>query len=640
MGIKKNRIGILKKRGINSVEDLHCFFPRKYYDFRTPSSLIPENHDKYCSIIGLFQTVETQKTNNTLMVKAKVYDCNTDKKLNIIWIGHYYIYKMIKELTGQNVIVCGKLTYNPEYNSYHMNNPITFSTDIAGNSIIYPVYKKLTGISEEYIQELIQKSFKYDMEENLPETFIKKHQLLSRKEAIIARHKPKSPIDIQKSKARFAYEKLYFCALEAEKNNREIPKGTIKHIRTLKNTSKFLQSLPFSLSKGQSTAIHDIQEQAKGGKRVNALIQGDVGSGKTIVAFASMFAMADSGYQSILMAPTVILARQHYADLEKEAAKYGYHTVLIAGKQSAKEKANINKGIKEGYYDFIIGTHGLISDSITYNNLGMVIIDEEHRFGVEQRNALLDRSKEGVHTITMSATPIPRTIASVLYGSNVSVYDLELPKERKPVQTAIFNNDIKIYEFLKKKISEGQQAYIVCPYIDEDDSDIAAIENTYSEYKRAFSASGINIATVTGKMKDNEMEEVIQRFAKGEIQILIATTVIEVGVNVPSANVIVINNAERFGLAQLHQLRGRIGRGSSQGYCILKSAEKNNPRLQIMCKTTNGFEIAKEDMKLRGSGNLLGTQQSGRDEFVNLMLSYPKIFNAAKEDANEFLDTY
>lgn len=641
LGISKNRIGALNKKGILSVEDIQEFFPRKYYDFSCQKKLSEENRQQYIAVAGILKKVTTDKTNNTVMLKAKVEDDITGKILHVMWIGSYYLKDIIKEWEQQKVIVCGELTFFEEYASYHMNNPIVFDKYKEQRFCIYPVYKKMSGISEEFMKDTIKAALSMQREETLPISYRDRYHLMEINKAIYALHHPKTMEEIVRAKKRFTYEKLLEFAIEIERKERSVSKGTIYNIKTLKNTNDYVKTLPFSLTPSQAKVYEDMKDKAANGIRINALVQGDVGSGKTVQAFLMMFAMADSGFQSVLMAPTQILARQHYEKLVESADKYGYRVAYLSGETKAKERKTILKGIADGTYTFLVGTHSVVNPDIQFHALALVVIDEEHKFGVEQRNQLMERAKQGVHIINMSGTPIPRTLANTLYGTSISVYDLEVPAIRKPVQTAIFNNTVKICEFIYKKHLDGQQAYIVCPWIENstDKDNIDTVENAYKEYQNYFNHyPDIKIGKITGKMKPEECNAIIDAFSNGLIHILISTTVIEVGVNVPSANIIVINNADRFGLAQLHQLRGRVGRGKDQGYCILKSSDKENQRLHIMCKTTNGLKIAQEDMRLRGTGNLLGTEQSGGNEYIDLILKYPNMYKYVKEDAKEIVE--
>lgn len=637
--ITKNRINALQKKGIESVEDVQNFFPRKYYDFTKPCGLLPIYNKQYIAMIGTLREISKENKNNLFMLKAKVYDDITEKKLNIVWMGGSYLYNIITNWIDSQVIVAGELTYNEEYHSFHMANPLVFSDRIEKNLRVMPIYRKMSGISDEFMTDTIRKSLSLvQQEEIIPEDILNKYHLMGRMEAVRELHYPKTMQTLQKAQQRMVYEKLYTFASDIERSERRISKGTQYNLRSTENTRKYIESLPYELTPSQSSVFEEMKKYAYDGRRIHALIQGDVGSGKTCSAFLAMFAMADSGYQSVIMAPTQILAAQHYEKLKEAAEPFGYKVVFLSSGLKKKEKESAYEGIRTGEYTFIVGTHSVLSPDIQYKNLALAVIDEEHRFGVEQRNRLLDRAVEGMHTISMSATPIPRTMAGALYGTSIDVYDLELPKGRKEIQTAIFSNQKKIFDFILKKYKEsGQQTYVICPWIEDpkNTSGIATVEDTMKVYEKAFENTGMKIGCVTGKMKSQEIDDTISSFNKNEIQILISTTVIEVGVNVPNANIIVINNADRFGLAQLHQLRGRVGRGSDQGYCILNSKEKDNARLQIMCSTTNGYEIAQKDMELRGTGDILGTDQSGANEFIELMLKYPNMYQKVLQDVKD-----
>lgn len=630
LGITQNRINALMKKGFSSVEDIQNFFPRTYYDFSQSVSLMPLSANRHVAVVGTLRELSTDNKNGLFMLKAKLYDEQTDKKLNIVWMGGTYLHKIIENYIDSPVIVCGKLTYNEDYHSYHMANPMFISDRIEAHKKVTPVYTKMSGISEEFMHSTIAKALKLvAQEETIPAELLEKYHLMGRMEAVRELHYPSSMEQLNRAKQRMIYEKLFAFASEIVRAERSFSKGSQYNIKQLTHTTEYIQSLPYSLTASQQNVFDEMKQKAGDGRRIHALIQGDVGSGKTCSAFLMMFAMADSGYQSLIMAPTQILAKQHYEKLSEDAEKYGYKTAFLSSELKPKEKKQIMDGIASGEYTFIVGTHSVLNPDIVYHNLALAVIDEEHRFGVKQREQLTNRAKDGMHTISMSATPIPRTMAGALYGTSIDVYDLELPAVRRPVQTAIFANKKKIYEFIEKKYREsGQQTYVVCPWIEDSNETarVATVEETIREYEKAFAGSGMVIGSVTGKMKAGEVNETIEKFSRNEIQVLISTTVIEVGVNVPNANIIVINNAENFGLAQLHQLRGRVGRGKDQGYCILNSIEKDNARLQIMCSTTNGYEIAQKDMELRGTGDILGTDQSGTNEFIELMLKYPNMY--------------
>lgn len=635
LGVKDNRIKQLARRNLTTVEDIQRFFPRKYFDYSHASELLPINANRHSAVVGTLMSVSKKKTNQTLMVKAKVFEPKSEKILNIIWIGHYYLYKIIQFWVKETVIACGELVYNEEYHSFHMKNPVVFDTDIDKNLRIYPVYRKMTGISSEFMQALIDASLGILTDDPLPEDLIRKYHLLPLSEALLAMHHPESLEDVEKAKKRFIYEQLTAFALRLECDTRDTSKGTLYNVKTIKSVEQYIKCLPYELTGSQKKVFEEMKKTAYNGMRINALVQGDVGSGKTVIAVLMMLAMADSGYQSVLMAPTVILASQHYETIAAVAEKFGYKAAFLSSDLKASEKKKLIKGIEAGEIQFIVGTHSVMADDVAYKNLALAVIDEEHKFGVQQRDRISERSRYGMHKISMSATPIPRTLAETIYGKNTTVYDLELPASRKPVQTAVFNIDQKIYEFIKKKVVDGQQAYVVCPFIDDSDNkfSVETVEDTCAKYKAFFEPLGIPVESVTGAKKQTEAEEILGRFRDGSVKILIATSIIEVGVNVPNANIIVINNAERFGLAQLHQLRGRVGRGSAQGYCILKSEDRENPRLSVLCRTTDGREIAKEDMALRGTGNILGTEQSGKNDEITLLLAYPNMYEYCKKDA-------
>ncbi len=641
LGLKPSEISKLNKKGFETVEDLQSFYPRTYYDFSEVKMLEPSLNDTFCAIVGRFDKMETQKTNNTLMLKAKVIDNLSHKKLHVMWIGNYNLKNVIKNYIDSDVIVCGKLTYEDEYHSYHMLNPVIFSMNISKNLRVYPVYTKFSGISEEWMDKMLKKALEHKIEDTLPEEIRKRYSLMSMREAVMSMHSPKSMEQLEKAQKRVVFGMLYNFARSIEERELSISKGSVYNIKNLDMVNAFVKMLPYKLTESQRNAFIEMKNLASDGRRINALIQGDVGSGKTVMAFLMMFAMAGSGYQSVLMAPTEVLAKQHYEELKQYSDKLGESVVFLNGSLKSKEKKEIYKKIANGEVRLIVGTHSVVSEGVKYKDLALAVVDEEHRFGVAIEEELFSKSDKGMHTISMSATPIPRTITDVLFSGSMLVYDLERPSGRQEVQTCIFNNDEKIYNFIKNQIEEGRQAYVVCPLIEESTSDkrkgILSVERVEDDYHKRFEMDGIKIASLTGKTKHEETENILKDFIEGKIDILISTTVIEVGVNNPNVSTIVISNAEMFGVAQLHQLRGRVGRGQYKGYCILKSAEKDNERLQLVCSTTNGFELAEKDAKLRGPGDILGEKQSGSNKELELVFKFPKMYKVAKKEAKEFL---
>ncbi len=391
--------------------------------------------------------------------------------------------------------------------------------------------------------------------------------------------------------------------------------------------------LPFDLTKDQKECLKNMFSVIKQKKQLNTLIQGDVGSGKTIVAIFMMLLMAENNYQSCMMVPTEVLGQQHYSELKKILKDTPFKVGYLSGKLKTKEKKEILKSIELGEIQIVVGTHAIIQKDVLFKRLGLMIVDEQHRFGVVQREKLIEKHNRP-HFITMSATPIPRTLSMILYGESTQVLTIKTrPQGRKVVKTYKVEKCEKIYEFLLKEIQKNRQCYIVCPIIEDSSSErmaeVKSANATYKEVKNYFEKfPEIKISFISGKMKKEEVEKEIKDFANNKTQILVSTTIIEVGVNIPNATVMVIKNAERFGLAQLHQLRGRVGRSNWQSYCILQSLKKDDKKIEIMCQTSDGFEIAKRDLEIRGPGDFIGTRQSGQNKYVMLMLAYPKLYAA------------
>lgn len=543
---------------------------------------------------------------------------------------------------GDTCFIGGKLKASNKKNLFFMSNPIIFKKyDEESDCHIYTAYEKIRGISESNFERIINECLEHaTIPDKVPRELLHKYNLMSKDEAIREMHKPSSVEGVKKAKYRLNMDDLLYFALQLEEKNRNLPAGSAYGIHSLAITTKIIENLPFQLTKDQKSAYEELVNRIRSGKRLNALIQGDVGCGKTILAFLLMFVMADNGFQSVLLAPTQVLASQHYNELKEMAAPYDIDVVYIANGLKKKEREAILKSIEDGSALMIVGTHSVLSKEVKFHDLGLSITDEEHRFGVLQREEITTKAKAGMHTVTMSATPIPRSLSDVLL-STTEVFNIQsMPNGRKPIQTAICASQNTIFQFIKKEIEKGHQAYVVCPLIEDKQGvmeGILSVEQTYTEYANVFGKNAV--AVLNGKMKEDETEKVIRSFKNGEIKILVSTTVVEVGVNVSNATVIVINNAERFGLASLHQLRGRVGRGNSQGYCILNSVHKNNKRLLALCKYKNGFQIAEADYALRGCGNILGTEQSGSNYYVELSMRYPDLFNELQKYAKKYMDT-
>ncbi|MFR7486396.1 ATP-dependent DNA helicase RecG [Anaerobutyricum hallii] len=635
---------ILKKRKMETVEDVCQLFPSKYYDFSFINPLNTSRLDKNYAFVCKLVSYELKKQSSIYIVRCTLHDIYTQNELCVSWFGTTEMYNVLKKdyHPGDTCFIGGKLKASNKKNLFFMSNPIIFKKyDEESDCHIYTAYEKIRGISESNFERIINDCLEHaTIPDKVPRELLHKYNLIPKDEAIREMHKPSSVEQIKRAKYRLNMDDLLYFALQLEEKNRNLPAGSVYGIHSLATTTKIIENLPFQLTKDQKSAYEELVNRIRSGKRLNALIQGDVGCGKTILAFLLMFVMADNGFQSVLLAPTQVLASQHYNELKEMAAPYDIDVVYIANGLKKKEREAILKSIEDGSALMIVGTHSVLSKEVKFHDLGLSITDEEHRFGVLQREEITTKAKAGMHTVTMSATPIPRSLSDVLL-STTEVFNIQsMPNGRKPIQTAICASQNTIFQFIKKEIEKGHQAYVVCPLIEDKQGameGILSVEQTYAEYTDAFGKGAV--AVLNGKMKEDETENVIQSFKNGEIKILVSTTVVEVGVNVPNATVIVINNAERFGLASLHQLRGRVGRGNSPGYCILNSVHKDNKRLIALCKYKNGFQIAEADYALRGSGNILGTEQSGSNYYVELSMRYPDLFSELQKYAKKYMDT-
>lgn len=529
---------------------------------------------------------------------------------------------------GIPYLVYGKPTvFNRKYNITHPEiEPLTANNEM-GSGAFQPVYPTTERLKKSYLdskvisklQAALHKSTSNKPGETLPEFLLDKYKLIEKSEAIANIHFPKSELLLKKSKARLKFEELFFIQLKllSQKTNRREKHRGIQMSRTLLLKEFYETHLPFDLTNAQKKVIKEIYADMSSGKQMNRLLQGDVGSGKTITAFICILIAIGCKTQAALMAPTEILANQHYDGLKEFADKMSLRIEIITGSSKQKHRREVLHGLEAGDVNLIVGTHALLEERVKFEKLGLAVIDEQHRFGVAQRSRLWQKNNDIFpHVLVMTATPIPRTLAMTVYGDlDVSVID-ELPSGRKPIDTAHMRDSgrLKLFGFVKKEIEKGRQAYIVYPLIEESANyDYKDLMDGYESISRAFPKTPLGI--VHGKMKPSDKDYEMERFSKGETKILVATTVIEVGVNVPNATIMIIENAERFGLSQLHQLRGRVGRGADQSYCILmtgnKLSKEARERIKTMVETNDGFKIAETDLKIRGPGDMMGTQQSG-----------------------------
>ncbi len=629
-GVGPSRGELLRKElGIHKYADLLNFYPNRYID-RTRYYKINElqNNIAEVQIIGKIiniKTVEFAKGRKRL-VATFVDDTS---QMELVWFqGHKWIRESLK--LNQTIVIFGKCTsFNGMYNMAHPEIELLSEHEQSLRSAMQPVYpstETLTnrGISNRVINKMMQQLFLETQAlftETLPDYLTQQLKLIPKNAALFNIHFPKSADALKKAQFRLKFEELFFIQIQLIMKNM-IQKHKIKgHSFTKVGEffNEFYQNhLPFELTNAQKRVIKEIRTDMGSNAQMNRLLQGDVGSGKTIVAFMSMLLAMDNGFQACLMAPTEILANQHYIGLSALAKKLNLNIKILTGSTKTSDRKIIHEELENGSLQILIGTHALLEDKVKFHSLGLAIIDEQHRFGVEQRSKLWKKNDIPPHILVMTATPIPRTLAMSLYGDlDISVID-ELPPGRKPIQTVhrYDSNRLKIWKFIRDEIALGRQIYIVYPLIQESEKmDYKDLMDGYESISRDFPLPQYAVSIVHGKMKPADKDAEMKRFAEGKTNIMVATTVIEVGVNVPNASVMIIESAERFGLSQLHQLRGRVGRGAEQSYCILitdhKLSSDSKTRMETMVRTNDGFEIAEVDLKLRGPGNLMGTQQSG-----------------------------
>lgn len=642
-----------KEMGLFTYGDLIQHYPFRYED-RTQFHTIESVHADmpFVQIKGRITKMETVGEGRKKRLVARFED--DTEAMELVWFkGIQWVVKKLK--LGVDYVVFGKPTvFGRKVNIAHPEIEI-LTTQNEKAAFLQPVYHTSEKMKAKYIDsKAISKMIRQvivqaegQIFETLPENLLQQFSLIEKKYALWHIHFPSNTELLQKAQFRLKFEEFFFIQLKLLKmkvTRIDKFKGHIFNDSALL-TEFYNKHLPFDLTNAQKRVIREIYQDMKSGKQMNRLLQGDVGSGKTIVAFICMLLVVGSGAQASMMAPTEILADQHYEGLKEYADLLGIKIAKLTGSSKAAERREIHQALEDGSLQILVGTHALIEDKVQFQNLGLAIIDEQHRFGVAQRAKLWSKNAtQFPHILVMTATPIPRTLAMTLYGDlDVSIID-ELPAGRKPIQT-IHEYDgkrLSVFGFMKKEIAKGRQIYVVYPLIEESEKlDLKDLMDGYESIARAFPDNHISI--VHGKMKPQDKDFEMQRFIKHETQIMVATTVIEVGVNVPNASVMVIENAERFGLAQLHQLRGRVGRGADQSYCILmtdyKLSKEARIRIDTMVKTNNGFEIADVDLRLRGPGDITGTQQSGvLDLLIADISKDTKILKAARNAASDILE--
>jgi ATP-dependent DNA helicase RecG len=631
MGSKRAQL-MAEEFGIRTFLDLLYFFPNKYIDktqFYKIRDISSDSAD--IQVIGKVTEFNVIGTGRKKRLEATFFD--GEETMGIVWFrGINFIQKKI--IKGKEYILFGKPQYfkgrwqvsHPQMDEVS-NDKDSYSP---GLQAIYPSTEKIknSGLSSRIIShavyQILEKAHPYLLE-NIPSYLIKEHDFMARKSALFHIHLPKTIHHVDRAKDRLIFEEFYFQQLvlllknisSKEKNKSYAFSEVGKHFNDF-----YKHALPFDLTGAQKRVLKEIHTDVKSGKQMNRMVQGDVGSGKTIVALMTMLLAIDNDFQATLMAPTEILAQQHFQSIEEMLEGSDLKPALLTGSTKTKERRRIDEELRSGEINILIGTHALLEDKVVYKNLGIAVIDEQHRFGVSQRSKMWKKNERPPHILIMTATPIPRTLAMSHYGDlDLSVID-ELPPGRKPIITRHFkeNKRLQVIQFIKQEIQKGRQVYIVYPLIEENEKmDFANLQKGFEAIIRDFPVPNYRVSIVHGKMKPADKDREMQEFAQGKTHIMVATTVIEVGVNVPNASIMIIESAERFGLSQLHQLRGRVGRGGEQSYCLLmtgyKLSKDSQFRMETMVKTNDGFEISEADLKLRGPGDIMGTRQSGMMQF-------------------------
>lgn len=639
--IQKNKIDQFAKKGINSIEDLVNFLPRKYYDFTNPVENITlmEPNEMGCCILDIDYINKTPK--------VLQFFCSDRKGLKVTVLFFHMDYLATQFQKGDKVLVCGILKTD-EHNASQRSifNPLIFTKEIEKYKGIHPIYSAIKGMSSEFLENNMKKAINIMQNYDFLEPELQaKYNLWPNSVALKKLHFPDSMNEVDIAKKRVLFNDLFLFNYHMKEMTTVTNDETHIVIEKLDIAKYLISTLPYPLTasngdpnlSGQKDVLNNMTIKMMQGRRVNALLQGDVGCGKTLVALLLMTIVSENGYQSVIVAPTNILAKQHYAEIKEKAEALGFKVGFLSSELTAKEQKEVIKGIENGTYNMIVGTHSLMSDKISFYNLGLSIVDEEHRFGVEQREKL---NLPGVHKVSMSATPIPRSLAMSMYGDLIDVETINvLPAGRQELHTELVlpSENNKIYFHILEELQKGKQAYIVCPLKSESDSEkLEGVVDVVEEYNAAttyFSKHGFKVGMVTGATKASEVAEnleTLNAFRNHEFDVLVATTIIEVGVNVPNATVILIKNAERFGFAQLHQLRGRVGRGKDESYCYLMTDNKN--KFTIFAQTRDGFKIAEEDLRLRGAGSFLGTEQSGDNKYLMLIMANQALNELIKED--------
>lgn len=639
-GIGEKTAKLFSKKKIANIDDLLKYYPKAYQEFKDPVCIGEVLLEERVAVLGqICQKPITRNLAKINITVTKIQDCTGS--IEVCWYHMPFLKNFFH--IGDTYIFVGEVS--KKYGKLVMEQPQYYKVDEyeKQKQTLVPVYSTTAGLSN----KLIQKSVKQALEsvtktkEYLPEYLVDKYQLPDIFQSTYMMHFPKNKEEVLMARKRLAFDEFFaFLASMEWLKEQDIKRKNENPIKDTVSLTPLLKKLPYELTMAQNRVLDEILKDLQGEYVMNRLVQGDVGSGKTIIAICALFYMLESGYQGALMAPTEVLAKQHYIEILELFKDLPYQVELLTGSTTAAQKKRCYQNLQDGTTSLVIGTHALIEDKVTFKNLGMVITDEQHRFGVKQREKLSLKGN-APHTLIMSATPIPRTLAIILYGDlDISIVN-ELPKNRLPIKNCVVGTGYRntAYDFIKKQIEEGRQAYIICPMVEEGENTEMENVTSYQNKLEEYYQNEIKVGKLHGKMKPQEKELVMSDFAEGKIQILVSTTVVEVGINVPNATVMMIENAERFGLAQLHQLRGRVGRGKHQSYCIMmykKDTKETKERLEVLNHSNDGFYIANEDLKLRGPGDFFGIRQSGEFDFkVGDIYNDQEMLKSAKEAVNE-----
>ena len=645
-GVGEKTEKLFQKIGITTTDDLLHYYPRNYDAYEEPEEIGSLKENTVAAIRATITTgVYVNKIRNLQVISITVAD--TTGRLAVAWFNAPYLKNTLKK--GSCFILRGKVSRKK--GRLEMEHPEIF-TPAAYEEVLHsmqPIYGLTAGLTNKLIIKLMHQILEEQnlQTEFLPDEIKEYYHLADDNYALSAIHFPANMQELLVARKRLVFDEflLFILAVQILKGKTEEAPNAFP-MKPVWTTEQIMENLPYKLTRAQLNAWHEIERDLCSHTLMSRLVQGDVGSGKTILAFLAMVLTVENGYQAALMVPTEVLANQHFEAFTKLMEEQGItscHPVLLTGSTTLKEKRRIYGEIASGEANVIIGTHALIQEKVVYENLGLVITDEQHRFGVKQREALTTRGN-APHVLVMSATPIPRTLAIIVYGDlDISIID-ELPAMRLPIKNCVVGTSYrpKAYSFIEKQIRQGRQAYIICPMVEESEGADGENVTDYTQRIREIFPSDITIGMLHGKMKPKEKNQIMEQFASGEIQVLVSTTVVEVGVNVPNATVMMVENAERFGLAQLHQLRGRVGRGSHQSYCIMvngSGGKDTMERLDILNRSNDGFYIASEDLKLRGPGDIFGVRQSGDLEFrIGDVFTDANLLKQVSEEVNEILD--